>query len=216
MSSYSRPLDPAAQIPNFTGFLSKGAGGVAILVADENNSTAGEVFGAIPGGTVLGKITAGGAYRPCAKQIVDDAQTDVNEIEMQSVKHFKLGDTVAIYDVSAGGILSGASNRNITAIDDTSDPPTLTIDGAPVTVAVGDYVYANDGSGTAAGIIDEQGASTFAGLDINGLPRYEQAGAVLVFEGVVDEDKLDALNDLNTHIKADLINPLIGCNITFR
>lgn len=209
MPSFKRVIEASNTNPPFLGFKLKD-GSRAVIVAKDNGAATPAYFGAVRGGTVMGKITASSKWRPCAKQIVDDAQSSVNTLEMQSVKHFEVGDTVAIYDVSAGSILSGASNRNITAIDASASPPTITIDGAAVTVQVGDYVYNNDGSGVGRGVLDEEGVSTLAGQDINGLARYEDAEGRVITRGIVDEDLLDAVNDLNTHIIADLINAANG------
>jgi hypothetical protein len=209
MPSYTRTINPENQTPNFTGFLEKTAP-KDIVVASGNGTS---YFKAIVAGTIMGKITASSKYRPCGKQVVNGAYGPGVVVPMQSVDGFFVGDTVTIYDVSAGANL--VTGRVIQSIDPSASPPTITINGANVTVEAGDYMFVQDGSGTARGCIDEQGALTFVGTDADGDPRYEDVGAALVFRGVIDEDKLDAVTNLNAYLKADLIDQLNGCDITF-
>lgn len=206
-------LASAARAP-FTGFLLKD-GQESITVAKSNGAGTPVYFGAVEGGTVMGKITATGKYRPCAKQLVNGAYGPGVVLPMQSVDNFEVGDVVTVFDESVPGT-PHATGRAIVAIDRTANPPTITLATGNVTVAAGDYVFVEDGSGTARGILDSDGVSTLAGQDANGLARYEDADGILVFRGVVDETKVDAVNNLNDLIKADLVNQANGADITFR
>lgn len=210
---YQRLTEGSAGTANEVVFCAIDPGRVDSVQVASGNGTSN--FDAVLSGTVIGKITASGKYRPCGKQIVNDAQTSVNTLEMASVEGFFVGDTVAIYDVSGGGILSGASNRNITAIDAAASPPTITIDGSAVTTGVGDYVYVNDGSGTARGYL-RAGVFTQIGVDADGAAVHTDQPGLLVFGATVDEDKAGAIITHNTHIKTDLQTVSNGCWIVFR
>jgi hypothetical protein len=212
--SYKTVLLASAARAPFTGFLLKD-GQESITVAKSNGAGTPVYFGAIEGGTVLGRIAASGKYRPCAKQIVNGAYGPGVVVPMQSVDNFEVGDIVTVFDAS-DPTTPHATGRAIVAIDRVASPPTLTLAAGNVTVAAGDYIFVEDGSGTARGILDSDGVSTLAGQDANGLARYEDADGILVFRGVVDQVKVDAVNKLNSLIIADLVNQGDGADITFR
>lgn len=170
-------------------------------------------FNAIEGGTVIGKITASGKYRPVAKQVVNGAQSSVTVVEMQSVAGFAVGDTVTGYDVSGSTTLF--TGRTVTAIDAAASPPTLTISSTAVTYEVGDYIYVQDGSATARGYL-RAGVFTQVGVDADGDAVHTDQPGLLVYEAAVDEDKADAIIKHNTYIKTDLQTVSNGCFIIFR
>lgn len=165
-------------------------------MAKDNGAASPVAFDEVKSGTPMGQITASKKWRPCAKQLVDDAQTSVNEINMASVEHFKVGDVVSVYDVSGATTL--ATSRNITAIDSASSPPSITIDGAAVTTQAGDYVYVEDGSGTCGGVLLD-------GVDTKNSPEGTDADQPIrvVIDGVVNSAQIPGYNAL---IAADLTN----------
>ena len=167
-------------------------------------------FGRIAAGAALGKITATGKYRPVGKQVVG-ATGSLTTVTMASVAGFYVGDVVTAYDVSGATTL--ATTRTITAIN--TGTPSLTLSGAAITYDTGDYIYVEDGSATARGF-NRADLFTIDSLDNNGQPDAHDKGALLVYEGAVDEDKADAVIKLNTYIKTDLQTVSNGCFIVFR
>lgn len=167
-------------------------------------------FGRIAAGTVLGKITASGKYRPVGKQVVG-ATGSLTTVTMASVAGFYVGDVVTAYDVS--GVTTLATGRTVTAINTAT--PSLTISGGAITYDTGDYIYVEDGSGTARGYARNE-VFTIDSLDNNGAADAHDKGVALVYRGVVDEDKVDAIIKHNTLIKTDLQTDSNGCNILFR
>lgn len=213
MSSFQVTINSATARAPFRGLI-KADGQKSVVVAKDNGAMNPAYFGAIRGGTVMGKITASGKYRPCAKQLVNGAYGPGVIVPMQSVDGFKIGDVVTVFDESVPGT-PHATGRAIVDINPSASPPTITLAAGNVTVAAGDYIFVEDGSATARGILDPEGVSTLAGQDVNGLARYEDQGAILVYRGIVDTTLLDAVTSLNDLIKADLINQLNGCDFTF-
>ncbi len=167
-------------------------------------------FGRIAAGAALGKITATGKYRPVGKQVVG-ATGSLTTVTMASVKGFYVGDVVTAYDVS--GVTTLATGRTITAINTAT--PSLTLSGGAITYDTGDYIYVEDGSATARGF-NRDDIFTIDSLDENGAADAHDKGALLVYKGVVDEDKADAVIKLNSYIKTDLQTVGNGCFIVFR
>ncbi len=167
-------------------------------------------FGRIAAGAALGKITATGKYRPVGKQVVG-ATGSLTTVTMASVKGFYVGDVVTAYDVS--GVTTLATGRTITAINTAT--PSLTLSGGAITYDTGDYIYVEDGSATARGF-NRDDIFTIDSLDNDGAADAHDKGALLVYKGVVDEDKADAVIKLNTYIKTDLQTVGNGCFIVFR
>lgn len=207
MTSSGVTINASNQIKNFKGFILKD-GQDSINIAASNGTTG---FGPIPGGTYMGKITATGAYRPCGKQIVDGAGSTTTPTFFET-KGFYVGDVVSGRDVSGGSDLF--TGRTITAINRTTK--VITISGAAVAWDTGDYLYVEDGSATARGVLAEDGADTYKGRDINGDERFGTTGGTMVYRGVMDETITNANQVLNTHIKTDLQTESNGCHILFR
>lgn len=174
----------------------------------KGNSTTN--FGRIAAGAALGKITATSKYRPCGKQIVSGAPGAQTTVTMGSVTGFYVGDVVTAWDLS--GVVALATGRTITAIN--TGTPSLTISGGAITYDTGDYVFVEDGSSTARGFIRDD-VFTIDSLDANGAAEAHDQGANLVFEGVVDEDKADAVIKLNSLIKTDTQTVANGCWIIY-
>lgn len=208
---YQRLTEGSAGTANEVVFLAIDPGRVDSVQLASGNGTS--YFEAILSGTALGKITASGKYRPCGKQIVNGAYGPGVVLPMQSVKGFFIGDVVTIYDVS--GATTVATTRTITDIDPTANPPTITISGANVSVEVGDYVYVEDGSGTARGYL-RAGVFTQVGVEADGDPIHTDQPGLLVFGATIDEDKADAVIKHNTYIKTDLQTVSNGCWIVYR
>lgn len=179
----------------------------SVQIAASNGTTA---FGVILPGTVLGKITASGKYRPVAKQFAA-ATGSLNTVTMESVKGFFVGDIVTIYDASDPG--SSVTGRTITAINTAT--PSLTFSGGAFTFAAGDYIYVEDGSATARGYA-RSGINTIEGVLPTGVIDSADQGVSLVYEGVVDEDKADAIIKHNSLIKTDLQTVANGVWIIFK
>lgn len=195
-------IDASDQVKNFRGFTMKD-GEKSILVAAGNGAAGGD-FGAIPAGTYMGEITASGKYRPCGKQVVDGAQTTATPL-VQTTKGFYVGDIVTAWDVS--GAVALYTGRTITAINRATR--VLTISGAAQAYAAEDYIFVEDGSGSARGLVDEMGADTFDGREADGDIRYSNTGGTLVHRGVLDETATNANHTLNDFIKADLNSPVV-------
>jgi hypothetical protein len=167
-------------------------------------------FGRIAAGAAMGEITATGKFRPVGKQIVDDtgAQTTIT---MVSVDGFYVGDVVTAYDVSGSTTL--ATTRTVTGIN--TGTPSLTISGAAITYDTGDYIYVEDGSATARGFLRDD-VFTIDTLDETGQADAHDKGGLLVYQGVVDEDKADAVIKLNSYIKTDTQTIGNGCLIVYK
>lgn len=212
MASSGVTINADNAIKNFKGFVLKD-GQDSIDIAAGNGATGGN-FGPIPGGTYMGKASSGtisGQWRPVGKQLVADAYTGVSPV-MANTRGFYVGDVVTAYDVS--GSTNLYTGRTITAIDRTTGA--MTISGASQAYEVGDYIYVEDGSATARGVLDEAGADTYRGRDINGDQRFATTGGTMVYRGVMDETITNANQTLNALIKADLQNKANGCDILFR
>lgn len=179
----------------------------SVQVAASNGTTA---FGPILPGTVLGEITASGKYRPCGKQIVNTTGSQT-VVTMQSVAGFFVGDTITGYDVSGSTTLF--TGRTITAINTAT--PSITVSGGAITYEAGDYIYVEDGSGKARGYA-RSGVNTIEGVLPTGAIDSADQGVSLVYVGVVDEDKADAIIKHNTYIKTDLQTMSNGVQIIFK
>ena len=208
---YQRLTEGSAGTANEVVFMNIDEGRLESVQLASGNGTSN--FNAILSGTVLGEITASGKYRPCGKQVVNGAYGPGVVLPMQSAQGFFVGDIVTIYDVS--GSTTVATTRTITAINRTASPPTMTISGANVTVEAGDYVYVEDGSGTARGYL-RAGVFTQVGIEADGDPIHTDQPGLLVYGADIDEDKADAIVKHNTYIKTDLQTVANGCWIIFR
>jgi hypothetical protein len=167
-------------------------------------------FGRIAAGAAMGEITATGKFRPVGKQIVG-ATGSLTTVTMASVAGFFVGDVVTAYDVSGSATL--ATGRTVTAINPAT--PSLTISGGAITYDTGDYIYVEDGSATARGFLRDD-VFTIDTLDENGAADAHDKGGLLVYQGVVDEDKADAVIKLNTYIKTDTQTIGNGCLIVYK
>lgn len=208
---YQRLTEGSAGTANEVVFCAIDPGRVDSVQIASGNGTSN--FNAVLSGTVIGKITASGKYRPCGKQIVNGAQSSVTVVEMASVDGFFVGDTINGYDVSGSTTLF--TGRTITAIDAAASPPTITVSSTAVTYEAGDYIYVNDGSATARGYL-RAGVFTQVGVDADGAAVHTDQPGLLVFGATIDEDKADAIITHNTHIKTDLQTVSNGCWIVFR
>ena len=168
-------------------------------------------FGRIAAGAAMGEITATGKFRPVGKQIVSGTPGSQTTVTMASVAGFFVGDTVTAYDVSGATTL--ATGRTVTAIN--TGTPSLTISGAAITYDTGDYIYVEDGSATARGFLRDD-VFTIDTLDENGAADAHDKGGLLVYQGVVDEDKADAVIKLNSLIKTDTQTIGNGCLIVYK
>lgn len=203
---YRQPVTPSTAEANEVVFIAIDKT-ESIQILKSNGTTA---FGSILPGTVLGKITATGKYRPVGKQVVG-ATGSLQTVTMASVKGFFVGDTITGYDVSGSTTLF--TGRTITAIN--TSTPSITVSGGAITYDTGDYIYVEDGSATARGYL-QSGVNTIEGVLADGTIDSADQGGALVYEGVVDEDKADAVIKHNTYIKTDLQTPSNGCMILFR
>lgn len=207
MTSSGVIVNADSAIRNFLGFLLKD-GQLDIDIASGNGTTG---FGPIPGGTYMGKITSGGLWRPCGKQLLADAYTGVSPV-MATTKGFYVGDVVTAYDVS--GSTNLYTGRTITAINRSTGA--MTISGASQAYEAGDYIFVEGGSADCRGLLDVDGVDTWAGRDINGAERFETRGGIVVFRGVLDETKTNANQVLNALIKANLNSATLGTDFIFR
>ena len=207
---YSRTTEGSAGHANEVVFRSITTAPTSQIIAHSNGTTG---FDALRTGTVLGKITATAKFRPCAKQIVSGTPGSVTVVAMGSVNGFYVGDVVTAWDIS--GAVALATGRTVTAVDRVASPPTLTISAGAITYAAGDYIFVEDGSGTAVGLL-RAGVAFVDGTDALGAVRRADQGGLNVFDAVVDEVEAARFTTLNTYIKADLINALNGCTIIFK
>lgn len=167
-------------------------------------------FGRIAAGSAMGEITATGKFRPVGKQVVG-ATGSLTTVTMASVAGFFVGDTVTAYDVSGSAAL--ATGRTVTAIN--TGTPSLTLSGNAITYDTGDYIYVEDGSATARGFLRDD-VFTIDTLDETGQADAHDKGGLLVYQGVVDEDKADAVIKLNSYIKTDTQTIGNGCLIVYK
>ena len=206
---YRRIIEGSAGQPNETAFLQIDSQESAQIAASNGTTT----FDAILSGTPMGKITASSRWRPCGKQIVHGAYGPGVVIPMQSVQGFEVGDVVTVYDVSGSTTLATA--RTVNSIDAGASPPTITISGANVSVDPGDYVFVEDGSGTARGLL-RAGVYTLDAVDANGVPLHNDQGGLIVFRGVAEDSVVDSKIKLNALIRADLENAANCCQIILK
>lgn len=194
--------------PNPTWLLECRSTPLEVAVIKSNGTT---VFGVIKSGVPLGKITASGKYRPCGKQLVNGAQVAVTTIAMLKTDGFFVGDVVTVWDTS--GAVALATTRTITAI---VAGTSVTISGAAVTVDPGDYVFVEDGSGTARGFLRD-GVSTAEQISVTdgSVISADQSG-LLVRDAVVDEDQTPFGTALNALIKTDLQTNSNNVDILFQ
>lgn len=172
----------------------------SVTCAHDNGTTE---FLKIDQGTVLGKITASGKYRPNGFTEVDAAAA-VNTLTARSAAggtaaNFFVGDVVTIFDVS--GDVALATGRNVTVVDKgTGD---ITFDGAAVTTEDGDQVYLEDGSEDPVGILIADGIVFADGLDGAGATVYNDEGGTLMTSGTANEPDCTGATD---DVKALLVH----------
>lgn len=117
----------------------------------DGQNLAGTSFGEVKAGTVLAAM-ASGKVRPSGAAQVQGAQVGVNEIDVDSALNIFLSDVVTLYDAD-GTVVAAA--RNVTAVDKTSTPNTVTIDGAVVTAADNGFILVDSGY-IPVGILEDQ------------------------------------------------------------
>jgi hypothetical protein len=168
-----------------------------VTVVKDNGTTP---FGVIDGGTVMGKITASGKYRPCFKGVVNGAQTSVNEVQLATgqAKNAYVGDEVSIMRPSTGATIE--SGRTITAVDKAAHKVTLS--GGAVSVLNGDLIQLEDGAQVARAILDRKLSTTYFNRVTGGLVA-EDVGPVKLWPTAVAKSA-SHLYGWNAHVAADL------------
>ena len=126
-------------------------------------------------GTPLGRITASGLWRACARTKTTTTGT-VTSVVVTDARAFKVGDVITI---------GGDTGITISAINYSTN--TLTI--ASTTVASGDAVFCEDGSATCRGILNEN----INLKDEDGVAR-DKSFSQMVILGYVDPNQI--LGDL--------------------
>lgn len=130
----------------------------SILIAKDNGTTG---FGLVKAGTPLGKITASGKYRPCAKKRVSVANAvAAATIKVADASAFYVGDVVDV--ISTAGVAGAATLDGDGAAGADIDLESATIDGLAHTVqiidpgtdaALGHSVTVNPSTGVATIVV---------------------------------------------------------------
>jgi hypothetical protein len=107
----------------------------------DGQNAAGTSFGVVLAGTVMA-LKANGKARPSGAAQVQGAQVGVNEIDVDDASNIFLSDVISLYDID-GTVVAAA--RNVTGVDKTSTPNTVTIDGAVVTAEDNGFLLVDDG-----------------------------------------------------------------------
>jgi hypothetical protein len=162
------------------------------LLAAQITAAAGTYMGEILAGTVLA-LDSNGDLRPSAIAQADGAVTAANDIVLVDDLTLFVGDIV---DVLAADGTSIATARTITAIDRSTK--TITIDGAAVTMADGDYVLV-DGEWIPVGILHDQEETRRI---VNGAVAGRNPHVTFGLEGNAIEGQLIGLTDLTKKILA--------------
>jgi hypothetical protein len=176
--------------------------GRPIVVAKDNGTTA---FGRIVGGTVLGKITASGKYRPCFKGTVNGNQPGVNEILLVAgqAANAYVGDAVKVIRPSTGATVY--SGKALTVVNKTTHK--VTIGGAAIDVLDGDLVMLEDGAQTAKRILDNTITTTYLNRATGELAS-EDVSPVKAWP-VADVKSTSYLVGWNAYVAADLPNIIV-------
>ena len=124
-------------------------------------NASGQNFGLVQAGTHMAQVTTGakaGLYRPCGIAVISVIDSAVNTVSVTDDSAIFVGDVVGIYETKETGTegTQNATARNVTSVDRTSAPNTITFDGAAVAnVAAGEYVLVENAYIT-EGILDEE------------------------------------------------------------
>lgn len=117
----------------------------------DGQNLAGTSFGEVLAGTVMA-LKANGKARPAGAAQNQAAQVGVNEINVDDANNIFVADVVTVYD-ALGNII--AASRDVTAVDKTSSPNTVTVDGAVLTT-VEDGQILVDAGWVPVGILEDQ------------------------------------------------------------
>lgn len=172
--------------------------------APDSGETSAANFGLVKAGTHMAKMTSAGAvtdrsglYRPCGIAVIATADTSVNTVDVTDASGIFVGDVVGIYETKEEGTegTQNATGRNVTAVDKTSTPNTVTFDGAAVAaVAVDEYLLVENAYIT-EGILDED-----VDLSVLGTETAQVKDVTLAIEGHALTSKLVAHCPLNALI----------------
>lgn len=142
---------------------------------EESNGTTD--FGEIQAGTIIGKITASGKVRPCAKTKADGAGAGSSSLTVDDASNFYAGDAVYIAGSDSGETVSSKAGN------------VLTLSGT-ATWSDDDEIGVGDGSDTALGVLDRDVATFHPEVDEDGEAQHFEQSCMVVQRGVIDEDEV--------------------------
>lgn len=117
----------------------------------DGQNLAGVTFDVVLAGTVMA-LKANGKARPSGAAQNQAAQVGVNIINVDDASNLYLSDVATVYEPD-GTVIAAA--RNVTAVDKTSTPNTVTVDGAVLTTVEDGFVLV-DGGYIPIGILEDQ------------------------------------------------------------
>ncbi len=144
------------------------------IVIDEGNGTTN--FARIVAGTIMGQITSGNRYRPCAGTIITTAGATASSFDVRNADTIYVGDEIHVAGVDSTETVLTVVGLTITATGN-------------VTWLTNDVFGIGDGSDVAAGLLWRE-VSTVIGLDINSAVIASDRGGSILVGGRVNESVL--------------------------